>query len=110
MITDFQQYQVATLIYNLVFLSYFGVAFSTKDWFNGLLKFITLVIFAFGTASAIAMIRGGIHFNIITHTVCVYSAAMGTLFLFAPTTNWRSAVVKMGCITAIISTIIYFYL
>lgn len=110
MITEFQQYQVAALVYSLCFLGYFGIAFSSKDGFNRFLKLLTLVIFAVGAIASIGMIRNGVNFNIITHTVCVYSAMMGTLFIFAKDTNWRATITKMGCLLAIISSIIYFYL
>ena len=110
MLTEFQQYQVAALIYNLVFLGYFGTVFSSKDGFNRFLKLLTLLIFAVGTIVSIGMIRNGVNFNIITHTVCVYAAAMGTLFLFAKDSNWRATITKMGCLAAVVATIIYFYL
>jgi hypothetical protein len=110
MITEFQQYQVAALIYNLVFLGYFGTVFSSKDGLNRFIKLLTLVIFVVGTIFAIGMIRNGIHFNIITHTVCVYAAAVGTLFLFAKDSNWRATITKMCCLASVVATIIYFYL
>ena len=108
--TNFEIIKLAALICNLCFLAYMGIIFSSKDALNKTVKLMVLTMFCIGTVFTVGMIRNGIHFNFFTHTVSVFSAIFGLVFLFAPETHWKAVLIKFSALITILSTIIYFYL